>query len=173
VLETASSGDVLRVDAVDLDAANTPNSEVTYRIETGARDKFYIEAATGQIKITENTDLDRDVFGDSYLLKVSASNSGKKLSSGLDSRDECYVRVEVKDVNNKRPRFVVGEDQVGMVGEVNEAAVVGTGVMQVRALDSDLDANLSFFIAGVEAFDEKRQAVRVELVKVGKKGFLV
>ncbi len=167
VLETANSGDVFRVEAIDLDAANTPNSEVTYRIETGARDKFYIEPTTGQIKITENTDLDRDMFGTSYLLKVSASNSGKKFKINvLDDRDECFVKIEVKDVNNKIPRFVSGEGRSVLVGEVSESAEVGSEVLQMKAEDLDMNANLSYSIFGVEAFNEKRDLLGVELVKV-------
>ena len=57
-----------------MDAPNTPNSEVTYRIETGARDKFQIDSITGQVTITEDTNLDRDVYGISYLLKITANN---------------------------------------------------------------------------------------------------
>jgi hypothetical protein len=73
-LESSKYGDVFQVRAFDLDAPNTANSKIIYTIESGAMEKFSIDANTGLVKLIDNVDLDRDVYGASYLLKIVAAN---------------------------------------------------------------------------------------------------
>ena len=61
---------VTSVTARDDDAPNTPNSQIVYRIEDGAQDKFRIDAQYGTIIVQRGANLDRDVFGQEYILKV-------------------------------------------------------------------------------------------------------
>ncbi len=73
-MESSKYGDVFQVRAFDLDAPNTANSKIIYTIESGAMEKFSIDANTGLVKLIDNVDLDRDVYGASYLLKIVAAN---------------------------------------------------------------------------------------------------
>lgn len=128
MLETAKSGHVFQVNAIDLDAPNTLNSKVNYRIESGGKDKFYIDSNTGWVKITENALLDRDLFGASYLLKIIANDFGT-LNENLtmhssyrnnrsftyvnytdDLMNVCYLNIEIVDVNNKNPQFSISSE---------------------------------------------------------------
>ena len=47
-----------------------PNNDIIYRIDTGAKDKFGMDAGTGRITVTNGADLDRDVYGTRYTLTV-------------------------------------------------------------------------------------------------------
>jgi hypothetical protein len=109
-------GDVIQLNATDLDAPNTPNSRINYRIESGSRDKFYIDSNTGVIKINENANLDKDLFGSSYSLKIIANDYGslnlndahfkKSFNDSILTTDNtCYLRIDIIDVNNKMPVF--------------------------------------------------------------------
>lgn len=69
-------GDVIRVKAVDWDAPGTANSKVIYSIESGNKDKFSIDSASGVVRINENTNLDRDLYGSFYTLKIAATDFG-------------------------------------------------------------------------------------------------
>lgn len=196
VLETARSGHVFQVQAMDFDAPNTPNSEITYRIETGARDKFYIDSASGLVKITENTNLDRDIYGSDYLLRISANNFGKlspsknilfnkpisQIASDNDKNrtlpeNVCFLKIHILDVNNRSPQFVGNLE----VAKVKENVPIGSLVTRVVAEDPDLDHDLRyFFVKGsseenknnsltnlkFQAFDHKQREINVDLVKV-------
>ena len=177
VLETARSGDVFQVQAVDFDAPNTPNSEITYRIETGARDKFYIDSVTGIVKITENTNLDRDVYGSSYLLKITANNFGKlslnknqifnrptthnndksnNNNASLPYPDNvCFLKIHILDVNNRSPQFVGNLEAV----KVKENVRIGSVVTRIVAEDPDLNHNLSYFFVKSSGHDNKNNSL--------------
>jgi hypothetical protein len=73
-VESAEYGDVFQVRAFDSDAPYTANSKIIYTIESGSMEKFSIDANTGLVKLIDNVDLDRDVYGASYLLKIVATN---------------------------------------------------------------------------------------------------
>jgi hypothetical protein len=144
VLESAKYGDVFKVRAVDADAPNTANSKVIYTIESGAMDKFSIDANTGLVKLVDNVDLDRDVYGLSYTLKIVATNYNSFINISRDFSSSttvaaanrmdteswasaaqdlheifgsinnesfvrtnyCFLKVQVVDVNNKKPYFL-------------------------------------------------------------------
>jgi len=109
-------GDVIQVKAVDLDAPGNANSKIIYSIQSGNKDKFFIDSASGVIRINENSNLDRDLFGSFYTLKIAASDFGSMNPSALDSNSTsihsnssaesfCFVTIKVLDVNNKTPKF--------------------------------------------------------------------
>ena len=111
VFETDTYGDVLRVNAVDMDAIGTPNSKVNYRIVNGSKEKFLINANTGLIEIIPNAFLDRDLFGENYTIEVVANDFGANLAlfsnvSEISNSDTCKVIIEIVDVNNKKPNFL-------------------------------------------------------------------
>ena len=62
--------------AVDNDVTS-PNNQVLYRIESGARDKFRIDSLSGAISVESGASLDRDVYGATYTLSVVAIDRGK------------------------------------------------------------------------------------------------
>lgn len=121
LLETTRFGDIFQVNAIDLDAPNTPNSKINYRIESGGRDKFNIDSNSGIIRISENTNLDRDIYGSFYTLKIVANDFGPvnindklieqnqssiRLNGNLRMDNICYLMIEIIDVNNKKPEFI-------------------------------------------------------------------
>ena len=84
-----------KVVATDADVTS-PNNELIYRIESGARDKFRIDAETGDITVESGADLDRDRYGEMYTLKVLAIDRGTPQQTGTTS-----VIVTITDINNK------------------------------------------------------------------------
>ena len=64
------------VSAADADGT-APNNEIIYRIDSGARDKFRIDAGTGQITVESRANLDRDIYEKEYKLTVLAIDRGK------------------------------------------------------------------------------------------------
>lgn len=62
--------------AIDADAPGTANSKIIYSIESGNKDKFSIDSTSGVLRINENTNLDRDLFGSFYTLKIAATDFG-------------------------------------------------------------------------------------------------
>jgi hypothetical protein len=157
-----------------MDAPNTLNSKVSYKIQSGSNGKFYINPQTGIVKIVEGAKLDRDLYGSYYILEIAVNDFGsnEKLSN------TCFLRIDIVDVNNKRPIFYSGLD---LTPKVYENAPIGTVVKKLKATDTDLNSNLSYFIAKrsknenknssitnemFEAFDERRRSIDVDLVKV-------
>ena len=67
---------VATVHALDNDGV-APNNEIIYRIDNGARDKFRIDAQTGEITVESGASLDRDLYGDTYVLEVLAIDRGE------------------------------------------------------------------------------------------------
>ena len=185
VLETSNYGDILQVKAFDADAESTPNSEISYRIENGARDKFYIDSVTGMVKIDENANLDRDIFGSSYTLKITAHDLGalsenKPYVSQFSTRNSdstrngslidstCFLKIDIIDVNDKKPKFT---DDFKV--KIKENVKPGTLVTRITAKDADLDSKLHYSLVNdtliglkSQAFDEKRQSIDVDLIKV-------
>ena len=110
VLETATNGDLVNVNATDLDAIDTPNSKINYRIVNGSKEKFLVDASSGMIKIMPNAQLDRDLYGDNYTIEVVANDFGANLAFSSNksepNTDTCHVIIEIVDVNNKRPEFL-------------------------------------------------------------------
>ena len=130
---------VLQVAATDGDGSS-PNNQVVYRIQAGAKDKFVINTETGMISVSEGANLDPDLTLPStlgYLLEVVA------IDGGLGSerlRGWTTVTVNITDVNNKPPRL---SSPAGPV-LVREDATVGSVVARLEATDPDSRARLSF-----------------------------
>lgn len=77
------------------------------------------------IKINENSNLDRDLYGSFYTLKIAATDFGamnlgekekdhlkvdnfrnEKNSATSVSENFCFLTIKVLDVNNKKPVFL-------------------------------------------------------------------
>ena len=55
---------------------SVPSNELIYHIETGVRDKFHIDVSTGLIYVELSVDLDQDVYGSMYRMRLLAINCG-------------------------------------------------------------------------------------------------
>ena len=142
---------VLQVAATDGDGSS-PNNQVVYRIQAGAKDKFVINTETGMISVSEGANLDPDLTLPStlgYLLEVVAIDGGlgSERLTGWTS-----VTVNITDVNNKPPRL---SSPAGPV-LVREDVTVGSVVARLRATDPDSRAQLSY------SLDSRHSSARTE-----------
>lgn len=96
---------IFKVSAHDHDASS-PNNEVVYRIQSGAGDKFVIDAASGIISVANGASLDPDLTEprtQHYTLTVIALDGGIGAQQLTGS---VQVEIHIKDVNNKPPVLV-------------------------------------------------------------------
>ena len=63
------------MNATDADGT-APNNEIIYRIDSGARDKFRVDADTGKITVESGADLDRDIYEKEYQISALAIDRG-------------------------------------------------------------------------------------------------
>ena len=153
--DTPGGTPVIQVNAKDKDGSS-PNNQIVYRIQTGAKDKFVINPETGMISISQGANLDPDLTIPSttyYVLEVMAMDGGIG-SDKLTTR--VAVNVSVTDVNNKLPRF----SKIRPV-KVSEDIPIGEFLIKLAASDSDKDSNLRFRIdySKSEARNEERRRI--------------
>ncbi|XP_042313490.1 cadherin-23 isoform X2 [Sceloporus undulatus] len=132
---------VLQVIATDMDSGL--NQQMNYRIESGAQDKFLINANSGVISVA-NTTIDREEK-DNYRLTVVAMDQGTPSLSGT-----ATVNIFVDDINDSQPEFVNPIQTVS----VPESAAVGTFIAEVTAIDRDLNPQLEYYIIEILAKDD-------------------
>ncbi|XP_063244010.1 cadherin-23 [Bacillus rossius redtenbacheri] len=155
--DTPGGTSVLQVRAWDGDGS-APNSAVVYRIQSGAQDKFVIDAELGVISVAAGANLDPDRTEPRsflYRLAVVALDGGvgsEQLQSYAD------VNISVVDVNNKPPVFV----DPGTV-RIRENTQVGQHVHRVRAVDPDARPVLKYRLdaGSSEARSEEGTIVKV------------
>ncbi|XP_055907178.1 cadherin-23 [Eupeodes corollae] len=122
---------VLEVKAQDLDGSS-PNNNVVYRIQTGAEDKFIVNADTGTIYVANGASLDPDLTNSKkivYTLTVLALDGGLGSSQMMNT---ATVNITIKDVNNKLP---VLSDLPTL--RIMENTPVGSEIYRVFASDLD------------------------------------
>ncbi|GAB6032360.1 Cadherin-23 [Chamberlinius hualienensis] len=140
VLETDSPGStVLTVSANDADASDAFN-QVHYRLENDGAANFAIDQTTGVITISENAQLDPDIYNPvktEYKLKVYA-NDGAGRETGVD------VTITVQDVDNKPPSFTNNGIYSTNFSEGSDFS--SEAFFTVLAVDVDEDAVLSYSI---------------------------
>ncbi|XP_073452804.1 cadherin-23 [Aquarana catesbeiana] len=132
---------VVQVTATDADSG--PNQQLTYRIESGAQDRFLIDSSTGVIRVA-NVTVDREEK-DAYRLIVVATDHGTTPLSG-----SATVNILIDDVNDCSPEFVNPIQTVSIL----ESAGVGTIVAEVTAIDRDLNPRLEYYIIEIVATDD-------------------
>lgn len=130
---------VMQVKAYDGDGSS-PNSDIVFRLRSGAKDKFVVDSETGVISVSQGADLDPDQSvprSFSYLIEVAAIDGGLG-----DTRltGTATVNVTVRDVNNKPPYFDYPSMRLSILENVN----VGTFVTSVSASDPDRRASLRY-----------------------------
>ena len=146
---TSTGTNVTQVFAQDNDGT-APNNEVIYRIESGAQDKFRIDAQIGIITVESGADLDREKFPHQYTLSVVAIDRGTPPNTG-----SAVVVVTITDINNKLPVFSPDRRNT----HISEGASVGTNFFSYEATDSDETALLMYSLVDddVEGWDETGQ----------------
>ncbi|XP_063814850.1 cadherin-23 isoform X3 [Pseudophryne corroboree] len=137
---------VVQVMATDADSG--PNQQLSYRIESGAQDRFLIDVITGVIRVA-NVTVDREEK-DSYRLMVVAADRGTTPLSGSTT-----VNILIDDVNDCPPEFVNPIQTVSVL----ESAVVGTIIAEVTAIDRDLNPRLEYYIIEILATDDTNVVV--------------
>lgn len=79
---------------------------VVYRIQTGAEDKFILDATSGIIRVAQGASLDPDNMQpktNMYLLTVIALDGG---IGENQKKASVLVNITIKDVNNKPPVLI-------------------------------------------------------------------
>ena len=132
VSEAAFDGtSVLQVSARDIDQGK--NAQVNYRIADGSdgRRDFEVDAATGEIRVAQNADIDREVQNN-YTLYVIAYDGGHiPLTSTVE------VQIQITDINDNPPAFASDE----IIAMVSENKKPGSTVAVIEAVDPDEGAN--------------------------------
>ncbi|XP_005390085.1 PREDICTED: cadherin-23 isoform X3 [Chinchilla lanigera] len=147
LLENCPPGfSVLQVIATDEDSGL--NGELIYRIEAGAQDRFLIHPVTGVIRVG-NATIDREEQ-DSYRLTVVATDRGTVPLSGT-----AVVTILIDDVNDSRPEFLNPIQTLSVL----ESAEPGTVIVNVTAVDLDLNPKLEYHIIGIVAKDDTDRLV--------------
>lgn len=136
---------VTKIRAHDADITS-PNNEVIYRIDSGAFDKFRIDAVSGILTVEKGAILDREMMA-KYQLNVSAIDRGTPSNHG-----KCQVIIYIGDVNDESPFF----DKPTNYLTVMENQTIGTIIHTVSAKDNDLGAHLEYYILSdrIQAFND-------------------
>ncbi|XP_057704908.1 cadherin-23 isoform X1 [Corythoichthys intestinalis] len=137
---------VTQLSAIDADSGS--NGWLTYRLVSGAQDRFVVDALSGAV-LVGNTTLDREERG-SYRLVVMATDRGTPPMSGT-----ATLTVILDDVNDSRPRFI---EPLTMIN-VNESTPPGVVIATLTAEDPDLHPRLEYYIISVEAKDDGNNPV--------------
>ena len=135
---------IIRVEATDSD--DSPAfSKIAYRIETGAQDKFVIDATSGVISVAPGAYLDPDR---TYPKSKVHALTIVALDGGLGDQQmwaACQVNISIVDVNNKPPTL----RPPGIV-HIIENTPSGTEVGQLVASDPDDNPDLSYSLCSGE-----------------------
>uniref|UniRef100_A0AAV2JL38 Cadherin domain-containing protein n=1 Tax=Knipowitschia caucasica TaxID=637954 RepID=A0AAV2JL38_KNICA len=137
---------VTQLSATDADSG--ANGWLSYRLVSGAQDRFLVESISGAVLVGNST-LDREERG-SYRLVVMATDRGTPPLSGT-----ATLTVILDDVNDSRPRFIEPVTAIN----VNESTPAGVVVATLTAEDQDLQPRLEYYIISVEAKDDGNNPV--------------
>ena len=155
VAENAGDGDavgaaVVATDTVDAD--NTDDDAIVYRLSGGDTDSFTIDSESGQIQVGANAMLDYETKK-SYMVTVTASdleglNSSIDVTIEVTNVDEAPEIMRAPDAN-VAPEFASSHDQQNGGGE--HVAVAGEDIGNpVAANDANRDA-LTYALGGTDA----------------------
>ncbi|KAF7666879.1 hypothetical protein LDENG_00090080 [Lucifuga dentata] len=137
---------VTQLSATDADSGS--NGWLTYRLESGAQDRFVVESLSGAV-LVGNATLDREERG-YYRLVVIATDRGTPPLSGT-----ATLTVILDDVNDSQPHFIKPVTTIN----VNESTPPGVVVATLTAEDPDLHPRLEYYIISVEAKDDGNKPV--------------
>lgn len=124
---------VTKISATDPDGID---ALLEYKI-LGANDNFEIHPHSGLIQVSPNARLDRDLMTDHYSVVVVAVDAGFPFPETATAT----ILVSISDVNDEPPKF-----QGSYSAYISERAPIGSKVVDIKAIDPDLNANLSYSI---------------------------
>ncbi|XP_055027053.1 cadherin-23 isoform X2 [Misgurnus anguillicaudatus] len=146
-MKSGSTGVVVtQLSASDADAGS--NAWLQYRLDSGAQDRFLVDALSGAV-LVGNATLDREERS-SYRLVVIATDRGTPSLTGT-----ATLTVILDDVNDSRPQFIRPVQTIS----VNESTPPGEVVATLTAEDPDLRPRLEYYIISVEAKDDANKPV--------------
>ncbi|KXJ79852.1 hypothetical protein RP20_CCG027757 [Aedes albopictus] len=112
------------------DADEGLNGEITYSISGGnIGNKFSIDMNTGALTARP---LDREIHA-RYVLQITAQDRGSPTSH----QGHCNITIRVEDENDNDPKFELQK----YIATIDEDAPIGTTVLTVKAVDSDIGIN--------------------------------
>ncbi|XP_059167286.1 cadherin-23-like isoform X3 [Physella acuta] len=149
---------VITVNASDLDGTS-PNKDFIYRIESGALDKFKINFETGELRVDNGAELDRETK-DEYTLVLSAIDRGTPPRTGSST-----LKITLLDVNDEVPVF----KNPSVTIELSENTAVSTTVYSFTALDPDLKNKLKYRLGEVAAVSKDKIDDRINVTSTGVK----
>ncbi|XP_053385774.1 cadherin-23-like isoform X2 [Mercenaria mercenaria] len=136
--ESAAKGvDVYALTVRDLDGPNNENGQVTFQLQSGANDDFFITADTGIIKVSESSNLDADGDNRPYTIVIVARDKGLPPLSAT-----ATVIVTLLDTNDEIPEF---KDPLYRF-RIKADDPPGTLIGQVTATDVDSTSKLDYSI---------------------------
>ncbi|KAJ8281254.1 hypothetical protein GJAV_G00065390 [Gymnothorax javanicus] len=123
----------LHTPVVHVQANNSEGPRIVYTISEGdPLSQFTVNFNTGVIHVVRPLDFETHP---AYKLSVRATDT----LTGAHS--DVFVDIILEDVNDNAPEFVVKAYH----GNVSEASVIGTSVLQVAAMDADTGNNKALF----------------------------
>lgn len=139
--------------ATDLDGTK-PNNDFVYRIESGAGDKFRIDANDGTVSVEKGALLDVETTA-VYNLTISAIDRGTPPRSS-----ECLVMISLRDVNDEVPVFKDTRTEL----RITENTTEGSSILMYTATDQDTDSRLFYYIvhSDVIAYDDRGRLINDE-----------
>ncbi|XP_022256790.1 cadherin-23-like [Limulus polyphemus] len=145
VNETAGEGTkIFKVEAHDADISPA-YKKVFYVIAEGAENNFMIDRDEGNITVAGNANLDPDYNCTEthcnkrlkHVLKIEATDSLMKKEDG----ESCEITVNIKDINNKPPKFRLKERSFEVTENKNNAPIT-----KLTAYDFDSNNKLKYQI---------------------------
>lgn len=129
VPESSPPGTIVeQVFATDADTGD--NAEISYRIQKGAFDDFYIDPKTGEVTVKSETKLDYDRRKE-YNIEVIAVDGGSPTHTGT-----ATLVVHVLNSNDKAPYFTPSTQRT----QVTEDENVGYVFYNLKAADPDISS---------------------------------
>ncbi|XP_022902196.1 DE-cadherin [Onthophagus taurus] len=162
VLENEEIGTrVMQVRAIDRDGTSA-NNIVSYELQAGQahEDKFAIEKDTGIV--TTKIKFDREAAQVYDIIVLAKDNSPSALyKSGEPNIAHQTFRITIEDKNDNPPVF---EKSVYRVNNILESTNIGVTIAEVRAIDQDTAAIISYTIRSGndgDSFDVERTTGRI------------
>uniref|UniRef100_A0A8D8D154 Cadherin-23 n=2 Tax=Culex pipiens TaxID=7175 RepID=A0A8D8D154_CULPI len=125
---------LMEIKATDIDDSETGNAQIEFEIvETIGTNIFYLkQIASGKAEIYSNQSLN-NLYGN-YSLLITARDKGVPSNAVSEKVDICVL-----DFNDHAPNFIFPSND--SIIHVPENATVGTSIIQVKAIDSDIGPN--------------------------------
>ena len=136
VLENITVGsDILLLNVIgsDFESSSSPIFSIYSTQSPDSLTKFEIESWSGKLKVKSSLDFES---GKQHVLLIEA-RSLRKHSSSFNNRSFAKVIINVIDVNDQIPQFILPYFETNVL----ESSAIGTSILQVQAYDGDFGSN--------------------------------